>query len=447
MSFKSSLLYASKILFSSDKDKSQRGRKSLIGAMICIGISLIPLIAILCVSNGMIEGITERMIKLSSYDLEVKLNSSSLETSSYESFLTTANLFKTNSELTGIYPEVRFSCLSAGKKNRSGASVRAVPFDIFEENKSFSDLFTVIEGEKTFHGNKNAVIGEKLSQILNLSVGDKISLITAKSFTNGKVIPKVSTYTVSGIISSGYQELDALWVFIPLESYFTSFKNTYSEFIIGFTTDKTFSPELVKLEKDLNRFININLGLTTAYVDRWDEINASQYENFSSTKILILLIVLLILLVASINISSALVMIVMERRKEIAILKSCGATSKGISLSFLTVGFVCGLGGIIIGLPLGLIISLNVNPLISAMEKILNFFGKVFWFIFHHSQSSFSSIHILNPEYYLQDIPVTIPIGQIIGICIGTLFLSLLFSLLPSIRAGKEKPVSTLRKI
>ena len=85
MTFKASLFYAIKIIFSKKTSNvSSRGRKTLIGATFCIGISLIPLIAILVVSNGMINGITSRMINLSSYDLNLRLNNNLEAVKSYE---------------------------------------------------------------------------------------------------------------------------------------------------------------------------------------------------------------------------------------------------------------------------------------------------------------------------------------------------------------------------
>ena len=95
-------------------------------------------------------------------------------------------------------------------------------------------------------------------------------------------------------------------------------------------------------------------------------MNATEFENFSSTRVMLVFIMLLVVLVASVNISSAIVMLVMERRKEIAILKSCGASSSGITFSFLLTGLACGTGGVMAGLPVGLLLSVNANALPSA---------------------------------------------------------------------------------
>ena len=184
-----------------------------------------------------------------------------------------------------------------------------------------------------------------------------------------------------------------------------------------------------------------------ARVYTWNELNAAEYENFASTKILLLLIMLLIVLVASVNISSALVMVVMERRREIAILKSMGASEDGIKMSFILVGFASGAGGTLIGIPLGLLAAVNINPLINIMEKIVNICAKFVYLIGKGELESFSSVRLLDPAYYLQDIPVSVPFGHLLLITAGTLVLSLVVSIIPAAKAGKEKPLDTLRKM
>ena len=156
---------------------------------------------------------------------------------------------------------------------------------------------------------------------------------------------------------------------------------------------------------------------------------------------------LLIVLVASVNISSALVMIVMERRKEIAILKSVGADSSGITASFLLIGIVSGAGGVLTGIPVGLLAGVNINRIISFMEKVVNLFLKFAYVLANGNQGGFTSVHLLDPAYYLQEIPVIIPFGELLVITLGTLILSLIVSAIPAIKAGKEKPLDTLRKM
>lgn len=446
MNLVASFLYAKRIVFPK-KSNVSRGTKSLFGAMICIGISLIPLVAILTVSEGMIDGITHRMIELSSHDLQIYVEDSAWQKSSYQEI---KNFSQKIEEISGIqksYPEISCSALVAGKNYRSGAYIRAVEKNLFQTDKGFNEYFELIDGERSFENQNDAIIGRHLSEVLNLKVGDSFRIITINR-AGQSVVPKLSSFVVKGIVSCGYQELDALWIFIPIESALKNLALNSCQFSIGFSSDFTFeNQKLFKLQNDVQNFLYSEKSFENSYVIRWDEANRSQFENFSSTKALLLLIVLVILLAASINISSGIVMLVMERKKEIAILKSTGATSFGISFAFLIAGTSCGLGGLLFGLPIGLFVSVNVNEIIKFFENIANFFVNIFNILVYSKDVVNANVHILNPEYYLQKIPVNIPVQKLILMSVFTLVLSMIMAALPSIKAGKEKPINTLRKV
>lgn len=452
MTFRSSFLYASRIIFSKNKGSTEKsyGKRTLLGACLCIGISLIPLVAILVISDGMIQGITGRMIGLSSRDLCVSIDSSSPSVEDYSSFIQASEELTQLDDVVSSYPEIQSTALASGKTSRTGATVRAVQKDIFTADKNFSSLFSIIEGSTDLSGEKDAVIGQKIAEMLNLHAGDNLRLITVSTKSNAHIVPKMTTLKIKGIVSCGYQELDALWIFIPLETGFSIFPKGSSEYNIGLTTADAFSKTLYQTQGRIQYALygNENISpIDSAYVYRWDEMNSSEYENFSSTQALLLLIMLLIVLVASVNISAALVMIVMERRKEIAILKSVGGTAEGIATSFLLTGFAAGLGGVIVGIPLGLLAAVNINGIISFMEKIVNFGAEFVYLLNNANLSSYKEIHLLDPAYYLQNIPVSVPFNKLFIIASGTLVLSLIVSAIPAIKAGKEKPLDTLRKM
>lgn len=196
-------------------------------------------------------------------------------------------------------------------------------------------------------------------------------------------------------------------------------------------TQDAFSSELVKVQQEVqNKFGRY------ANVYRWDEINSNEFENFASTKVMLILVMFLIVLVASINITAAITMLIMERKKEIGILKSVGATSKMITFSFLLTGISCSLGGIIIGVPLGVFISINANLILHGIEWILSFFTNIF---------NGNKIVLMDPAYYLSEIQIELPISQIFLIILVTILLSSLVSIIPSIKAGKEKPLDIFR--
>lgn len=470
MTLRSSLLFAYKILFPKTEKKSS-ARKSLFGAIVCIAISLVPLVVVLSVSDGMISGMTERIIGLSTSHLAAYLVNGANEGKDADSF---ADFAKRLGEVEGVtmtYPEIATTALAASGSYRTGAQVRAVPPELFGASSSgdvfasgeasasgshfasaggsaksaFSSLLEVKSGnvDAFVSGSKTAIIGTRLAELLDLSEGSSFMLITMVENAVGTMSIKYLRLTVAAIVSSGYQELDALWVFIPLDTAFSSnLPLNNADFVVHIETEDAFSPELARIERDLN-----HIARAKASIYSWDELNAAQFENFSSTRVMLVFIMTLIVLVASVNISAALVMLVMERRREIAILKSIGASSRGIMFSFVVVGFAAGIGGVLIGLPLGIACAINCNQIISFVERLINLCAEIFYALRGADVAGMSHIQLFNPEYYLTEISANVSFSGLFIIAAVTLFLSLVVSVIPAYRAGKERPLETLRKM
>lgn len=419
-------------------------RKSLYGAIAGIGISLVPLVTVLVVSDGMIGGISERIIELSTSHIRVTDYAGNVgDLSSLEAL--SSDILKT--DLTGriVYsqPERQGLALAVGKTGRSGATLRSVLPAYFTAKGNASWLFTVSEGVLALDTPDSALIGEKLASDIGLHAGDRFRILTMNVAPNGKTIPKFSSFVVRGIISSGYQELDALWVFIPLEKGFSILSGeSSSTFVNVKTVDSGYGLDAVKY--------SLRRSLPNGYViNTWSELNPGEFQSFNTTRMLLVFIMLLIVLIASVNVSSALVMLVMERRQEIAIMKSTGATPEGITLAFVFAGFLTGLGGVAIGIPVGILCAVNVNALFSATETVINAIAVFFRILSGTAVNGdilASRIRLLDPAYYLQSIPVRLDVRELFVITAGTLCLSILVSLLPALRAGREKPLDTIRK-
>ncbi|MCR4735392.1 MAG: ABC transporter permease [Treponema sp.] len=452
MTIKSSLMFARSLIFPKTEKKSS-ARRSLFGALICIGLSIVPLVVVLSVASGMIDGMTERIIGLSSNHLQAYVATNILSVQSSKAFKSYSEEFKEVDGVLDVYPEVGISALATANSFRTGAQIRAIDSAIFRDNHFFKSLFTIVEGSLDEYASissqavesnnnlKTAVIGQKLAELLSIHPGDTFRIITTKT-NNGKISPKLTSFKVAAIISSGYQELDALWVFIPIEAAYEYLSLSNASYTVMIETPDAFSPDLVRIQQALKK---LRAGRYANFY-RWDQIHAAEFQNFSSTKVMLVFIMMLIVLVASVNVSSAIVMLVMERRKEIAILKSIGASPNGITLSFLITGMACGGGGVLIGMPIGILASLNANTIINSLEKIVNGIKKIFYIIQGVPASEISSIKLMDPAYYLQTIPVDISFLHLILIALSTILLSLIVSIIPSVKAGKEKPLAILRK-
>lgn len=437
MTLQSSLMFAKSLIFPK-ADKRSSARRSLFGALICIGLSIVPLIVVISITNGMINGMTERIIGLSSNHLQAYI-AGIPEVRTAEGIQDYAQGFLEIDGILKAYPEVDVSALAGGKNVRTGAQIRAVQQNMFSVNEDFKKLFEVVEGEPVI-GEKKAIIGKKMAETLGLHAGDTFRIITVKN-VNDKMSPKLSSFKISAIISSGYQELDELWIFISLEDAYKNLSLNSATFNVMLKTQDAFSPDLVRVQRDA-----IKYAKNYANVYRWDQIHTAEFENFSSTKVMLIFVMMMIVLVACVNVSSAIVMLVMERKKEIAILKSIGGSPAGITFAFLLTGMACGCGGVLIGLPIGLLCSVNANQIVNGIEKLVNYVARFGYLIKGTPLAEIRTIKLMDPAYYLAEIPVDLPFSQIMLIVASTILLSLIVSIIPAIKAGKEKPLETLRK-
>lgn len=440
MTLKSSLLFTKSLIFPKT-EKNSSARRSIFGALLCIGLSIIPLICVLCVTNGMIEGMTERLIGLSTGHIQAFVAHDIDKTRNYQNFFEFANEMKEQDGIISAFPEVDVNAIGTAGDYRTGVQIRGINPDVFTQNKAFSSLLEIVEGESLDIIGNEAIIGKKMAELLNLHPGDTFRVITTR-YVKDNLVPKLTPFKVKAVVSSGYQEMDALWTFIPIESAFASLSLSNANFTIMMETPDAFSPNLTYTKKCLQS----DYGEVANFYS-WQQVHQSEFENFASTKVMLILIMILIVLVASINICSAIIMLVMERKKEIAILKSIGASPFGITLSFLLTGLTCGTGGVILGLVFGLLLSINANELVSIIEKIINNIAKIGYFIKGTPLNEVSQIHLMDPAYYIQTIPLEIPFAQIFLICALTILLSLIVSIIPSVKAGREKPLDILRKV
>ena len=443
-----SLIFALRFIGIGSSKSHSNARLSLLGASFGIGISIIPLVVVLIVSDGMIAGIAMRTIELGTGQIQVI----DMQPSSYfpncENELALKTRIKKEIKdpyFVNAWVQREGQGLLIGKKARSGGVIRAIEKDFFTNNEKAKSLINVIDGSLSLEAENSIILGTKIAEKLSLSVGDTCRLITLRESSSGKTIPKLTVFKVMGIISSGYQELDALWIFIPLSKGIEILSNTSSMNSLIISTEDPFN------QSKLNNFLS-DLETKILFWDKlpstftsytWMQLNKATFYSFTTTKNLILFIVFLITLVASINIAQALVMLVMERKHEIAILKANGASPQFITMCFLSAGLITSFLGLIIGMPIGILISIHVNTILSTLEKIINYF---YYYASIFLGNTYSEIHLLDPSYYLETIPISLNFYELYFVAIITLLLSVVVSLLPSIKAGREKPLTIMRK-
>ena len=403
--------------------RAKEGVRYLRGAAAGIAVSLVPIIVTLIVADGMIRGITDRYLELGTGHIQVY---------DYNNYMGSENTKRDINEIDGvrgIWAEQRAMGVLAGKKGKTGVSVRAVESS-FWDDKSSAALLKIIDGENKPQTDRDIVLGETLAQNIGVKTGDTVRLMTIMSEEGGRISPKTASFTVKGIISCGYNELDALWCIINLEGA----KRVFSQ--------EPSTNYLIKIDdpyKNADDFVwEMNFKLAAYYsIYSWKDLLRSQYSSYQTTRQLLLFIMALIVIVAAVNVSSATSMLVIERQRDIAILKISGASVRGVTEIFLWGSFLTGFIGGFIGVTFGLLIGSNINFLVRSLEKLLSFFSS----LFHGDE-----VKILDPGFYLETIPIVIDWKAVMLIWFFAILCSVLASLIPARKAGKLKPMELLRK-
>lgn len=271
-----------------------------------------------------------------------------------------------------------------------------------------------------FTGDK-VIIGSRLADKMGLIAGDKITLISP----NGKVtafgtVPRMKTYEILGTFNVGMYEYDSTHLFMPLDAaqkYF-SMGNSVSQIDVTLKDDKNLST--------IRSIIEQSVGID-AYVYDWKQSNSAFFNAIDVERNVMFLILTLIILVAAFNIITGLIMLVKDKGRDIAVLRTMGATKGMIMRIFFMDGAFIGVVGTLIGLVLGVLFCENIESIRQFLESL-------------------SGRELFSAEiYFLSQLPAKIDWNEV-GVVVGvSLLLSFLATLYPAYRAAKFDPVEALR--
>lgn len=411
------------------------GRRYLRGAIVGVALSIVPLVLVLVVADGMIEGITARYIEVGTYHLQaqplVVVDRPALEAA--------ASSLRSSPGISA-FPEFQGYGVAISGSRTAGVAVRAVD-PSFLEDEGTKAYLKVKSGEMRLESTNQILLGEPLAKQLGAKVGDAVSIVTSRPAFGGgtSFAPKVSVFRVRGIVSAGYRELDALWAFVSLRAGAKIFWAGSSRAIVGIKVDKPFG----NLE-GTRAFARSALSSDWSVV-AWPEAERNVYKSFSTTRALLLLVMALAVAVAAINVGSALVMLVLERRRDIAILKSAGASPGFIGRIFVLTGVAIGGTGTLIGICVGSLLAWRINDLIAGIERFVNGAARL-WSAAAGGAGQHAAIRLLDPAYYLERIPVSIQPAELAAVAAASLVLCLLASLVPAGRASRLPPLDIFRK-
>ena len=275
-----------------------------------------------------------------------------------------------------------------------------------------------LEGFDTAGG---VAIGAKMAEQLSVRVGDTISILTARgAATPFGVAPRIKAYPVVAIFQIGVSEFDGIFVYMALseaQAYFN--REDEASVIEAFVEDPDDMDAMrVKLDKAVGR---------PMIMTDWRQRNRSFFEALKIERTVMFLILTLIILVAALNIISGMTMLVKDKGRDIAILRTMGATRGAVMRIFLVTGATIGASGTIAGLLLGLVVAHNLE---SVRQLINRSFG----------------LNVFDPNLYLLSrLPSVVVTSDVVLIVSLSLSLSLLATIYPAWRAAKLDPVEALR--
>jgi lipoprotein-releasing system permease protein len=379
-------------------------------SFIGIGLGVAVLIIVMSVMNGFRTELINKIVGFNSH----------ITVEPYEEIIEIDKLKKTNLNLISENLILSNSGESIViKKDKSkGLVLRGY------SRKDFSSLKII--NDDTFIGNKNGLIenyisiGKELSFTLGLKIGDDITIMSSSGIeTIIGSLPKKKTFTVISLFESGLADFDNNIAFINLD--------TLNEF---FNLDKKDTNLEIYLKNPQNiedQKIVVQKIFPNDFVYSWADMNSSLFSALKVERNVMFIILSLIIVVAAFNIISGLTILVKNKTRDIAILKSIGVLNKSIIKIFFLVGVIIGTSATIFGILLGVTFSLYVENLRQFLSDVFNI--------------------SLFPEeiYFLSSMPSEINPTSIFLISLCSILITILVSIFPALKAAKLDPIKTLK--
>ena len=383
-------------------------------SMLGIALGVAALIIVLSVMNGFQKEVRERMLSVISHVEILEPGGAALP-----DWRAVAAQARQQPQVQGAAPFIATQALLARGDNMRGVLVRGIEP---AEEAAVTPLAAQLR-DSTFAqlqpGAWRIVLGQELARQLAVAPGDSVTLVApGGQVTPAGVVPRFRAFTVAGTFASGHYEYDSSLALIHLDDAARLFR--------------VEGPTGVQLRlADVNeaRAVAQQIGtsMPQLLVRDWTRTNAAWFDAVQIEKRLMFIILTLIVAVAAFNLVSTLVMTVTDKRADIAILRTLGASPRSIMGIFVVQGAAAGIIGTLGGAALGLLVAVNVGTIVPAIERMLNV--------------SFlpGSVYVIN------HMPSDPQRGDIVPIVLISLLLALLATLYPSWRASRVNPAEALR--
>ncbi len=379
---------------------------SFLGIMLGVAI----LIIVMSVMNGFKTDLTNKILGLNPH-LVVQPNSFKID----EEFIAELKDRFKNLKTTKTYSG---EGVILSNDNAKGVIIKGLNTKN-NENVNFLKN-NITDGELKRFNKKTAFIGAELSFNLDLQIGDKINLMsTAFISTPLGALPKQETFIVSGIFNTGFYEFDQNFIFLNIEDVLSIFDKKDSEQNL-----EIYLPDPMNADKLKQEIQKINENY---FVYSWSDLNKSFFSALKVERNVMFIILTLIIIVAAFNIISGLTILIKNKTKEIAILKTLGLSNSSIKKSFFLTGFTIGFLASLTGIFLGIIFAINIEKIRILLSEIFNF--EIF----------------PSDVYFLEQLPSEINSLSILIIFLFSIFISALASYIPAMNISNMKTFRALK--
>jgi lipoprotein-releasing system permease protein len=395
------------------RPKKKEGFLKVISSFSFIGIMLgvAILIIVMSVMNGFRSELTNKIL---GFNPHVVIKSYTQELTNPES------IKEISKDIKISQTRKSFSGEAVLMDNNSTKGVYVKGLDINDEqNLNFLNNI-IIKGNTNSFGTGELILGNELALDFNLSVGDTINLFSS-SFVNTPFgnLPKQETFKVKAIFNSGFYEFDKNVIFLELNESLIFFDKNEKNLDLEIFIDNPINANLLKdnIEKE-----NPNL-----FVYSWIDLNKSFFSALKVERNVMFIILALIIIVAAFNIISGLTILIKNKTKEIAILKTLGLSNRSIIKSFFLTGFTIGFLATLTGIFIGILFSLYIEPIRNVLSLLFN-------------------VEIFPSDiYFLDKMPSEINTFSIINVFFLSIFMTAIASLIPALKISKMNIIRAIK--
>ncbi len=397
--------------------KRRNGFVSFIGWVSIVGIAIgvWALITTISVMNGFGNELRGRILDVASH---VTVEGRGEWLSNWEGVLGSVQKTTDND---AIAPYISGQGLATASRVARGSLIRGIDPTLEPKVSNLDEYMTFGSFDDLKSGGYKVIIGEQLARALNVGPGAKITLMSPQGqATPAGIVPRLRRFEVVGLFNLGMYEYDSTLALVHIDDAGKLLNSGSQVSGLRISLDDVYSAPDVRYD------LAQNLGVSF-YVSDWTRKHRNFFRALVVEKRVMFILLFLIVAVAAINIVSTLVMVVTDKRSDIAILRTMGMKSSGIMQIFFVQGVTSGVIGTLVGGILGVLTALNLGSIIAFLEGIFGF-------------------QFFPPDVYvITDFPAELRMNDLLSILLGSLAISMIATLFPAWRASKVQPAEALR--